>query len=213
MYFGLSKNKALPFAGRELASVTAEELVLAGDEDSPPTPVHSTRYALRSLPQSQLLLHSPLCTPRRPRRIKLVSETSHRASSAMTGSGAILASDSDKLDQILAQLTTMNNRLDSHDRRITRTEKFQQGDHDDKKARDDGLRTPKRPSSWHPGGGDGGGSSGDDSDVGGGFRRDRRGRRDDDWRRPRHPKLNFPHFDGKSNPLPWINKCEHFFQG
>ena len=22
-----------------------------------------------------------------------------------------------------------------------------------------------------------------------------------------------PHFDGETDPLPWINKCEHFFQG
>jgi len=36
--------------------------------------------------------------------------------------------DSAKLDRILAQLTTINKRLDSHDRRIARTEKFQAGD-------------------------------------------------------------------------------------
>ena len=27
------------------------------------------------------------------------------------------------------------------------------------------------------------------------------------------PKLNFPHFDGESDPLPWINKCESYFRG
>jgi len=32
--------------------------------------------------------------------------------------------DSAKLDRILAQLTTINKRLDSHDRRIARKEKF-----------------------------------------------------------------------------------------
>ena len=117
-----------------------------------------------------------------------------------------------KLDRLLAQMTTMNNRLDAHDRRSARTEKFQQGDQDDEK--DDGLRSPKRSHDRrHSSGGGDGGSSGNDSDAGGGFRRGRHGHRDDDWRRPRQPKLTFPHFDGETDPLPWINKCECFFQG
>jgi hypothetical protein len=36
--------------------------------------------------------------------------------------------DSLNLDHIIAQLTTMNNRLNAHDQRIARTEKFQSGD-------------------------------------------------------------------------------------
>jgi hypothetical protein len=29
---------------------------------------------------------------------------------------------------------------------------------------------------------------------------------------PRFQKLSFPTFDGKDDPLPWLNKCEHFFR-
>jgi hypothetical protein len=95
-------------------------------------------------------------------------------------------------------MTTMNNRLDANDRRIARTEKFQQGDQDDEKVQDDGLHSPKRTHGRRRSGGGGdGGSSGNDSDVGDGFRRGR------------HGLCN----DGESDPLPWINKCEHFFQG
>jgi hypothetical protein len=27
------------------------------------------------------------------------------------------------------------------------------------------------------------------------------------------PKINFPHYDGESNPLPWLNRCESYFRG
>jgi hypothetical protein len=27
------------------------------------------------------------------------------------------------------------------------------------------------------------------------------------------PKLNFPRYDGESNPLPWLNRCESYFRG
>ena len=30
---------------------------------------------------------------------------------------------------------------------------------------------------------------------------------------PRRPKLNFPHYDGNGDPLPWINKCVTYFRG
>ena len=33
-----------------------------------------------------------------------------------------------KLDRVLGQVSTINNRLDTHDRRIARTEKFQAGE-------------------------------------------------------------------------------------
>jgi len=81
-----------------------------------------------------------------------------------------------------------------------------------------------------PGGGGGDGGSGDW--FGGGFRRDQRDRRDlrggghnygaggfyhrggdDGWRRPRPPKLSFPRYDGESDPLTWLNKCDLFFRG
>ena len=30
---------------------------------------------------------------------------------------------------------------------------------------------------------------------------------------PRIHKLSFPTYDGKEDPLPWINRCEQFFRG
>ena len=29
---------------------------------------------------------------------------------------------------------------------------------------------------------------------------------------PRFYKLSFPIFDGKADPLGWLNRCEHFFR-
>ena len=78
--------------------------------------------------------------------------------------------------------------------------------------------------------GDGGGDGGDW--FGGGFRCDQRDRRDlrgggdkfgaggfyhrggdDGCHRPRPPKLSFPRYDGESDPVPWLNKCDLFFCG
>jgi hypothetical protein len=42
----------------------------------------------------------------------------------MPGGPVDAETDSAKLDRILAQLATMNNRLDAHDKHIARTEKF-----------------------------------------------------------------------------------------
>jgi hypothetical protein len=36
----------------------------------------------------------------------------------------------------------------------------------------------------------------------------------DDMRNSFHrPKLNFPRYDGESDPLPWLNRCESYFRG
>jgi hypothetical protein len=43
-----------------------------------------------------------------------------------------------------------------------------------------------------------------------GGRYDRDRQEDGDYRRP---KLNFPSFNGESDPLPWLNKCETYFRG
>lgn len=36
--------------------------------------------------------------------------------------------------------------------------------------------------------------------------------RDDTLAVPRYHKLSFPTFDGKDDPLGWLNRCEHFFR-
>ncbi|CAO2141395.1 unnamed protein product [Urochloa humidicola] len=116
-----------------------------------------------------------------------------------------------KFDRVFAQLTTINNRLDTHDRRIAQTEKFQKGDDDLEIAGE----SPPGGSHHKPGGGGGGG--GDGGGGGGGFggaggaHHDRAYR--DDWRQPRPPKLSFPKYDGEEDPLPWLNSCDIFFRG
>ncbi|KAK8460295.1 hypothetical protein SEVIR_2G309232v4 [Setaria viridis] len=143
---------------------------------------------------------------------QLVPETSAGVSpsSPMADLGNGPATNSAKLDCIIAQLSTINNRLDAHDHRITRTEKFQTGG-------DDSEITGKVP----PGGerrasGRGGGGSGDDNGNSGGYDgapRDRYTRHDGAWRQPRPPKLSFPKYDGETDPLPWLNSCDIFLRG
>ncbi|CAN6220755.1 unnamed protein product [Urochloa humidicola] len=87
-----------------------------------------------------------------------------------------------KLDRVLAQLTTVNNRLDAHDRRIARTEKFQAGGNDTETG---GDFSPKGSHRRPGGGGRGGGGGGDDDGDGfGGAYRDRSYRDRGDWRQP-----------------------------
>jgi len=95
-------------------------------------------------------------------------------------------------------MATVTTRLDSHDRRIARTEKYQAGEN------------PEGPEpvwtdheSRRDGGGGGGGWFGGGRDDG--FARGRGG--------PREPKLSFPRYDGETDPLPWLNKCDGFFRG
>jgi len=95
-------------------------------------------------------------------------------------------------------MATVTTRLDSHDRRIARTEKYQAGEN------------PEGPEpvwtdheSRRDGGGGGGGWFGGGRDDG--FTRGRGG--------PREPKLSFPHYDSETDPLSWLNKCDGFFRG
>jgi hypothetical protein len=123
--------------------------------------------------------------------------------------------DSAKLDRLIAQMSTVITRLDSHDRRISRTEKARACD-DDVLDNETALPEGERPP---PGGGAGGsGGSGGGGGGGGGFGAGfGGGGRDNGFGRgyggPREPKLSFPRFDGESDPLPWLNKCDGFFRG
>jgi hypothetical protein len=104
--------------------------------------------------------------------------------------------DSVKMDRIIAQLTTMNNRLNAHDQRIVRTEKFHSGDEEDHEPQ--GSPDRRRHGGTEEGIFSGGRGNGP-------RRHDRIG--------PREPNLNFPHYDDELDPLPWLNKCEGYFRG
>ena len=130
----------------------------------------------------------------------------------------------DAMNRMLGQLTTMNGRLDTHDRRLARVETVppggvqleeiteiddgdgppHQGDHD---SNNGGRQAPRRGRS------DGGSEFYSRPDRYGrpdGYGRGR-GRDDEGGSRP--PRPNFPSFDGESDPLTWINKCNTYFRG
>ncbi|KAK3121330.1 hypothetical protein QOZ80_8BG0650860 [Eleusine coracana subsp. coracana] len=97
--------------------------------------------------------------------------------------GPAAMSDSQKLDLLITQLSSVNNqivavntRLDGHAQRLARTKQLAPGGQNSRFN----------------------GSSGSTNSVG----------------EHRHTtKLNFPHFDGEVDPLPWINTCETYFRG
>ncbi|XP_022680786.1 uncharacterized protein LOC111256682 [Setaria italica] len=128
----------------------------------------------------------------------------------MTGPKDDPETNSTKLDRILAQFSIINSCLDSHDRRIARTEKYQAGD----ATYEGAMEVPPDEARRNPGGGggNGDGTDGHDGSFGGPYG-GRAPRHHDGPERPRPPKLSFPKFDGESDPLPWLNQCNIFFRG
>lgn len=104
------------------------------------------------------------------------------------------------LNTILAQLMTINSSLETQSETINHHAKLLG-------AKDSSSNAGGGGSS----GGGGGGSGGDGHCSGGGFGHQRDNR--DLHNAVHRPKLTFPHFDGLSDPLTWLNKCESFFRG
>jgi hypothetical protein len=180
------------------------------------------RYPLRSNPR--VVLVSPLHTPSRRRRINLVLETTTDASTAMSTnqrpSGVVddpAAQSEDvttTLTQILGQLATINKHLEIQGELLAR--------HDNILLDGDGSTIPIVPqptstaSASKTGETAGTGSGGNGGSNGGLFGHNNPPPRDHnaDLRNSFHrPKLNFPRYDGESDPLPWLNRCESFFRG
>jgi|UPI0004DEAEA7 hypothetical protein len=286
-------NKVSLQLGGTVSVIVARQAASRGDDVRQPS--HRS-YPLRSVPGSSLLL-SPLRSPKRPSRggrINLVSKPSG-ASTSLSGSMGNVPGDSieDKLDRLLAQVSTLNTHMALHDQRLARMEKLvlpgadateglngtklaegggrtekggTVGNDEDPLQKSDGSPLPldRRIHNRHRGNGwpsdDNDDNATDDSldndwredrritkgRQGGGredFRQDdRRGGRDPaggayqrrrDWRpegrdqrrrdgfydRDRYedhnhrPKLKFPSFNGESDPLSWLNKCETYFRG
>jgi hypothetical protein len=64
------------------------------------------------------------------------------------------------------------------------------------------------------GSGGGNGHTGDGSHQGTPNRHGQTGDFRDNLRNSFHrPKLNFPRYDGETDPLPWLNRCESYFMG
>ena len=110
----------------------------------------------------------------------------------MTGSLEDPVDDSAKLDRILAQLTMINACLDSHEKRIARTEKFRAGENPEETTTEE-SRPETQPRPKDSGGGGGGGGGGSGNGNGSGPYRGRPNSRDDGaGRGPRQPKLPSP---------------------
>lgn len=84
--------------------------ISAADTGQVPT-AEIPRYLLRSNSKSHLLLHSPLRSLHRPCHINLAPKTSTSASTTMSGTPLDPAAMDAKIDRILGQLNTINNRL------------------------------------------------------------------------------------------------------
>lgn len=112
-----------------------------------------------------------------------------------------------KLDCLLARLTMMDNRPDSHDCQITRAKKFNMGN--DREMDEGGAdKTPSAsPRRLLRGG------NGDNA----GYWRSRyycdNYNNDSHGLHPCHTELKFPRYNGETNLLPWLNKHDNFFRG
>ncbi|KAF0889607.1 hypothetical protein E2562_029281 [Oryza meyeriana var. granulata] len=87
------------------------------------------RYPLRNRPLEYSTLCPPLQRHRRPTqtpaRNSLVSGPPTSSSMAGdTGEPEVPKTVDEKLDKLLAQIATINERMDSHDHRLTRTEQL-----------------------------------------------------------------------------------------
>jgi hypothetical protein len=146
----------------------------------------------------------------------LVSDSIAASTSMSGGDGETgKMTDSKKLDRILGQLATMNHRLDTHVQCITLLEQ-------DPSTQTGSLRVQPSPSTTLPTGpvleshvGAGHTASGGSDDGHGSGRRGILGGHHDrhDDRGPRRPNFSFPHYDGDSDLLPWLNKCDTYFRG
>jgi hypothetical protein len=100
----------------------------------------------------------------------------------------------DHQTQMLAQITTINTRLESHDHRLARVEI--------PPTEEESSGVPKFPNDggrFKEGLRGGGGGGGD-----GPFRQEDISHR---------PRPNFPSYDGESDPLAWLTKCDIYFHG
>jgi hypothetical protein len=107
------------------------------------------------------------------------------------------------LNSIMAQLTTISNRLDLQGTMLAKHAMLLNGAEGSVAA---GGHSPAP-------NGDG---SNPDTTGGAAPRNHHPPPRDyhDDLRNSFHrPKLNFPRYDGESDPLPWLNRCESYFRG
>jgi hypothetical protein len=183
--------------------------------------MNNRRYSLRSDPN--VILVPPLHTNRRVHN-NLVSATTSDASTTMSTEQpssdvppdpTAQASVADTLSTILAQLTTINKRLEIQSEAISRHDRILDGSSGVGGPARSPDKTTKTANSASNGTGSangaGNGTNGDTASLlGHAQQRDLR----DDFRNSFHrSKINFPRYDGETDPLSWLNRCEFYFRG
>jgi hypothetical protein len=204
---------------RNSSSITTMSHSSAGDNSN--TDSLLPHYALQSNTQAALL--SPLRTPCRPCRNNLVSAFSLGALATMSTPDNQPLSTIDParrddltntLNNIMVQLTSINNRLNLQGSTLARHAQLLDGV--EGSVASGATPSPQNgTASGVPatGAGNGGGTGMTDEVV---PRTHQPPPRDyhDDLRNSFHRlKLNFPRYDDDSDPLPWLNRCESFFRG
>jgi hypothetical protein len=145
----------------------------------------------------------------------LVSDSAAASTSMFGGNDETRKmTDSEKLDCIMGQLTTMNHRLDTHAQRITLLEQEPPTQTDSPRGQPlPSMTLPIGPAlESHVGAGNTS-SRGSDGGYVSGRRGILGGHRDRHDGGPHRPNFSFPHYDGDSDPLPWLNKCDTYFRG
>jgi hypothetical protein len=172
------------------------------------------RYPLRSDPDAVLI--SPLITDRRS-HINFVSDSRAGASVAMASDSrppgtqdlAESATIVDALHTILAQLSTINKRLELQSETLARHDQILEG------QPGSGASTPIPPNPTDKTGqttvaSSASGNGGNNGDGSHHPSRLHHQHNDGDFREElcisfHKPKLNFPHYDRETDPLPWLN--------
>jgi hypothetical protein len=141
--------------------------------------------------------------------------STEQPSSGVPPDPAAQASVADTLSTILAQLTTINKRLEIQSEAISRHDRILDGSSGVGGPARSPDKTTKTTNSANNGTGSangaGNGTNGDTASLlGHAHQRDLR----EDFRNSFHrPKINFPRYDGETDPLPWLNRCESYFRG
>jgi hypothetical protein len=181
------------------------------------------RYSLQSDPDAVLV--SPLRTDRRSHN-NLVSDSGAGASAAMTtDSRPSDAQDpaspdaiADTLHTILAQLETINKRMELQSETLAWHGQLLENQTGMTASMPNPAKLAATNGQTSVTIGTGGGSNGNDGE---GFRqpsapqhRNNDGDFREEFRNSFHrPKLNFPRYDGETDPLPRLNRCESYFRG
>jgi hypothetical protein len=153
----------------------------------------------------------------------LVSDFSNGAPATMTTDSrssapkdfGVSAEIADTLSTILAQLSTINKRLELQGEAIAHYDQLFEGGNGLAAATPSAAKhaPPTGPDNTSSGSGGGGGNGNGDDGLRHPSSPNNRDFGDDLLNSFHHTKLNFSRYDGEVDPLPWLNHCESYFRG